>query len=102
MRIIDLDATHWKTWEDFYAALLAALGAPDWHGDSVNALVDSMIWGEINKIDPPYRIVVRNVRNLPKDAVKEIYLAQKALAQGRADFQARKGYDIMVEFDVVE
>jgi len=82
MRVIELDATNWKTWEDFYAVLLGALVAPEWHGDSVNALVDSMIWGGINEIDPPYRIVVRNIQHLPKDAVDEINLAKDALARG--------------------
>jgi len=54
---VDLVATGWITALDFYEALLAALGAPEWHGRSVDALVDSMIVGRVNKIDPP--MVVR-------------------------------------------
>lgn len=45
MRIIDLNAENWKSILDFYDALLPALGAPAWHGHSVNAIIDSMIWG---------------------------------------------------------
>ena len=54
---VDLVAAEWVTALDFYEALLAALGAPEWHGRNVNALMDSMIFGGINKIDPP--MVVR-------------------------------------------
>ena len=54
---IDLVAAEWVTALDFYEALLAALGAPESHGRNVNALMDSMIFGGINKIDPP--MVVR-------------------------------------------
>jgi hypothetical protein len=37
MHIIDLEATGWKTPDDFYDALLPELGAPDWHGHTPNA-----------------------------------------------------------------
>ena len=53
MRIIDLSATNWKSTLDFYDALLAALGAPRGHGKSVDALIDSMVWGGMNKVEPP-------------------------------------------------
>jgi RNAse (barnase) inhibitor barstar len=42
MRIIELDAENWETAIDFYKALLPALGAPEWHGYSPDALIDSM------------------------------------------------------------
>ncbi|WP_244427195.1 barstar family protein [Methyloferula stellata] len=102
MRVIELDATNWKTWEDFYVALLGALGAPEWHGDSVNALVDSMIWGGINEIDPPYKFVVRNLRQAPSDVAEAVEDAKAALARGRADFRTRKGRDIIVDFEIID
>jgi RNAse (barnase) inhibitor barstar len=49
VNIIELDAKEWKTVHDFYDALLAALGAPEWHGDNVNALNDSIIGGASTK-----------------------------------------------------
>jgi RNAse (barnase) inhibitor barstar len=48
MRIIKLDARQWKTPLDFYDALLSALEAPEWHGRSINALIDSLWFGEIS------------------------------------------------------
>ena len=61
MRTIRLNAENWKTVLDFYDALLAALGAPDWHGASIDAMIDSMIWGGINDVDPPYTVQIQNL-----------------------------------------
>jgi RNAse (barnase) inhibitor barstar len=56
VREIVLDAGMWIGIDDFYAALLPALGAPDWHGRNLNALADSMVTGGINAVEPPYAI----------------------------------------------
>jgi RNAse (barnase) inhibitor barstar len=65
VKLIDLDANDWKTTEDFYDALISALGAPDWHGRSAVALVDTMLHDDVNKVVSPYRVEVRNSANLP-------------------------------------
>jgi Barstar (barnase inhibitor) len=85
MRLIKLDASGWKVPLDFYDALLAALEAPEWHGRSINALIDSMVWGNINAIEPPYRILVARTSNLPNAVKKELDDAISAIndAQGR-------------------
>jgi hypothetical protein len=67
MRIIDLDTTKWKEELDFYADLLRALEAPEWHGESVAALVDSMIYGRINAVEPPFVVRVFGAKRLPKE-----------------------------------
>jgi len=72
MRIIELNAENWRTALDFYSALLAALGTPKSHGRNLNALVDSMVWGEMNRIEPPYTIRIVRIDRLPKDARDEI------------------------------
>jgi RNAse (barnase) inhibitor barstar len=99
MNIITLDGSQWRSYEDFYRALFAALGAPDWHGDNVNALVDSMIWGGINKLEPPYTVRVTGVQSMPNEARNEVELARQALSAGRQDFRNRKGRDIEVSFE---
>lgn len=58
MTHLELDASEWFTPFDFYRALLTELGAPEWHGCSIDALVDSMIFGGINSVVPPYRLTV--------------------------------------------
>ena len=94
MKLIELDARDWRTVLDFYEALLVALGAPRWHGRNVNALIDSMIYGGINEVDPPYKILISETAKLPIDVNGEIAFA--ILAVGEA-----QGTDIVVEFQTI-
>ncbi len=93
MQTIELDATNWTTALDLYDALLAALGAPEWHGRNLNALTDSMIWGGINEVEPPYTIQIRGTAGLSKDVLDEIELAKRALSEARAQYRAVRGRD---------
>ena len=58
-----LDASDWRNALDFYDAILDALEAPPWHGRSPDALVDSVVWGGMSGLQPPYRIVVAGLAN---------------------------------------
>jgi hypothetical protein len=100
MRIIDLDGRRWRTALDFYQALLPALGAPSWHGESIDALIDSMVWGEINAVEAPYVVRIFNVEGLAQEVRDHIELASRAVEEGRADFRARKGYDVDVRVEI--
>jgi RNAse (barnase) inhibitor barstar len=97
MRVIELDAKSWSTVLDFYDALLAALGAPPWHGTNIDALIDSMVWGGINSVKPPYTIRVKNLSRSPTYVIKEVELAKRALSEARMDHQARSGGDVDVQ-----
>ncbi|WP_374651829.1 barstar family protein [Rhizorhabdus sp.] len=79
--LIQLDASEWLTPRDFYRALLAELGAPEWHGWSIDALIDSMIFGGINSVVPPYRLIVTGLSKAREDAASELSQAFAALAQ---------------------
>jgi RNAse (barnase) inhibitor barstar len=96
MHVIELNAENWKTAPEFYDAVLAALGAPKCHGRNLNALVDSMVWGGMNSIEPPYTIRILRADRIPKGVRDEIELAKDAIAQGHRDFRARRGSDIGV------
>ncbi len=85
---------------DFYNALLPALGAPKWHGESVDALIDSMIWGRINAIEPPYTIRIVGTQKLSKDVRDHINLVKEDLAGARKEFQERQGKDAEVNFEI--
>jgi len=69
MRELLLDASTWRSRDDFYDAFFNAVGAPSWHGRNLDALHDSIGSGEINKIEVPYRIVVRNLSSAGTDAM---------------------------------
>jgi len=100
MRIIELDASKWKTVLDFYHALLTSVGAPKWHSESPDALIDSMIWGGINAVEPPYTIRISGTATLPKDVRDEVDLVKQVLAEGRMDYRNRRGGDVEVAIEI--
>jgi RNAse (barnase) inhibitor barstar len=81
MNVVELDAQYWKTPADFHHALLGALGAPDWHGDSIPALIDSMIVGDINAVGLPLRVIATNLDRAGEEALNELVSAFSALSQ---------------------
>jgi hypothetical protein len=72
VRVLELDASDWKSIDDFYDALLLAVGAPAWHGRVPIALVDTMVMFQPgpNKITAPYRVEIQNSDDMPP-SVKE-------------------------------
>jgi hypothetical protein len=96
MRTIGLDATKWKTVIDFYHALLASIGAPARHGQSPDALVDSMIWGGINAVEPPYTVRISGLSAAPKEVHDHVELVRGMLAEGRIYRKRHNGDDVEV------
>ncbi|NRB81898.1 MAG: barstar family protein [Saccharospirillaceae bacterium] len=43
-----------KSEDHFYELFLPQLNAPDWHGDNLNALNDSLVTGDIMGSAPPW------------------------------------------------
>lgn len=99
VRIIDLNATKWKTVIDFYDAVLAAVGAPKGHGKSPDALIDSMVWGGMNAVEPPYTIRISGAASLPKEVRDHVEVAKAAVAKGRMDYRRRRGGDVDVAIE---
>lgn len=63
MRTIELDASTWTSEQDFYDVFFTAVGAPDWHGSNLDAVEESIRDGDINEVNPPYRIrIVRTAK----------------------------------------
>ena len=60
MKELVLDGSGWVKEDDVYDAFFVAVGAPPWHGRNFDALIDSIATGDINAIEVPYRIVIRN------------------------------------------
>jgi hypothetical protein len=99
-RVVELDASNWTNVLDFYESILARLGAPPEHGRSVDALVDSMVWGGMNKVEPPYTIKIRNTDGVCRDLLAEIALVTNAIAAARSEALKRTGHDVDVRFEV--
>lgn len=96
MRIIELDAAKWKTVLDFYDAFLAAIGAPEWHGKSPDALIDSMVWGGINAVEPPYTVRISGLSAAPQEVRNHVQLVSDVLVDGRIYRKRHRGDDVKV------
>ena len=66
MYVIRLDASQWRTPQDFYSALLPELEAPRWHGRNLDALYDSFC-GDINGVEPPFVVEVQGAAQLTSE-----------------------------------
>jgi hypothetical protein len=91
MQTIELDASEWNTSDDFVNALKVAISAPDWHGSSANAFVDSMGTGGINDVEPPYVLRVVNARYLGQDVIEPVAAISSAVEKRRLYEAARTG-----------
>jgi hypothetical protein len=94
MRLIEVDASQWKRKLDFFEGMLAALGAPAWHGRSVNALVDSVIYGGINSCEPPFKLRVTGTSNLSPE-VRDILAYAISFLREEAELKNTK-----IEFEI--
>jgi RNAse (barnase) inhibitor barstar len=101
MRIIELNAKNWRTWQDFYNALLVALGAPEGHGRNLNALIDSMVWGGMNTVEAPYTIRISETEKLSKDVLAEIDEVKLALASACTEGRELGRGDVEISFEIV-
>ncbi len=70
MRELILDASVWKTKDDVYDSFFKAVGSPEWHGRNLDALNDSIVGGQINAVEIPYRLIVRRYSHVGEGARK--------------------------------
>jgi hypothetical protein len=70
-RYIDLDAKNCKSNLDFLKLLRDAVGSPEWQGDSVDAFIDTMLFGGA-ELQTPYTLRVQGTSSLPAGLASEI------------------------------
>ncbi|BBM04000.1 barstar family protein [Microbulbifer sp. GL-2] len=63
---ITVDWKQIESEDDFYNIFLSQVKAPDWHGRNLDALIDSIVTGDINSIEPPYTIHNLNTGFAPR------------------------------------
>lgn len=97
---IELDASTWKTAQDFRRALKTAIEAPEWHGDIVGAFLDSIFGGGMNALKPPYVIKVVNTADLVPEVRETLQDFSSAIAETRARRLARIGEDVAVRLEI--
>ena len=99
MRIIELDAAGCKTPKQFAAALRDAIEALPGHGSSVESFVDSMIFGTMSNVAPPYTVRVTNLETAEVEAFA--HRLAEALGQARLENRTRRGEDVEVVLRIV-
>ena len=100
MRIVELDASGWETISDYCKALRRAIQAPEGHGCSIDAFLDSMIWGGMSTISPPYTVRVRNLAKAPTPIVDEVKLLKRSLEEARTERLEQRGQDVNVQLEI--
>jgi hypothetical protein len=100
-RIIEIDASQWKTVIDFLTALRTAVGSPHQHGWSPDAFIDSMIWGGINELEAPYAIHIVGSDQAPQEVRDYIDLMVSVLAEARRWKLENRGEDTDVSLSVL-
>jgi RNAse (barnase) inhibitor barstar len=95
MKEINLDASAWRQRDDFYNALLTALGAPPWHGRNLDALNDSIGGDDINAVRLPFQIRITNTVSTPPELLR--YLQQ--FAELVTDLRTRNSQEIHLTLD---
>ena len=82
---IHLDGRSWQSADDFYAAYLTAVGAPEWHGHNLDALWDSLTGGDINQRNPPFRIRIRGLEQMGPEAKQTMERFASLVEQAKAE-----------------
>lgn len=100
MDIIEIDAKGWKSPLDFCQAIFVFVGAPDWNGTSIQAILDLLIWDNLCEKKPPYVMKIKNTSGLSKIILQEIMLLQSSILDARAESQFRRGYDVNVSIEI--
>ena len=100
--IIDLDASGWENALNFYNALLEAFEAPGQHGKNVNGVIDSVIYGGINRVNPPLVVRFHGTQRASVDVRLEIEFVRDEIAKARSERLRSQGKDTPVEFEVID
>ena len=100
MRIVELDAKDWADVIDFYNAMKRALCSSPGHGSSPDAWIDSMIYGGMNALEPPYVIRITGTANCNDELKTEIVLLSNAIREARVWRLKHYGDDVNVSFEI--
>lgn len=63
-----LNGAEWTCKDDVYTSFFRAVEAPAWHGRNFDALRDSIEIGQINNVEPPYRVIIQNYSQIGAEA----------------------------------
>ena len=100
VRVIRVDASKWMQPSDVDQAFKVALRSPAWHGNGGDAWIDSMIYGGMNEIDPPFRIEIDGTEEFDKATLYYLMLLQCMIGYARLEKKNNTGVDTDVSIAV--
>jgi hypothetical protein len=100
MLVIELDATNWRSWQDFCNALKAAVGSCEGHGDGIDAWIDSIIYGGMNSVEAPYVVRISGTANCGATLKEELTEFSEAIREARVWKLKHYGIDVDVSFQI--
>lgn len=101
MKVVEIDASACRTVKQFAAELKRAIHAIEAvHGDSVDAFVDSMVFGVMSDLAPPYVVRVTGLKR-GSDPERFARTLANAIGQARVERRTRKGEDVEVSLQIV-
>jgi hypothetical protein len=98
MNVIEIDASRCWNRKEFARLLQDAIQALPGHGSSIEAFVDSMVFGTMSELAPPYRIVV--LGDLRPEVQAFAADLSNAIGQARLERRTRRGDDVEVSLKV--
>jgi RNAse (barnase) inhibitor barstar len=96
-REIVIDGMGWASIVDFSNALKLFLRSPPWHGDSIDAFIDSIVYGSMNEIEAPFRIKLVNAHGWPEELRRQV----REYIDCISDAAAREGRLSEIFFEVI-
>jgi hypothetical protein len=100
MLVIELDARGWRSIHDFDDALKMALRSCDGHGDSIDAWIDSIIYGGMNAVEAPYLVRITGTANCDASLKEYLMTFSEAISRARAWKLKHYGTDVNVSFRI--
>ena len=98
MKCIEIDVAACRNPKEFGKVLQEAILALPGHGSSIEAFVDSMVFGTMSELSPPYRIVV--LGDLRPEVRAFAADLSNAIGQARVERRRRRGDDVEVSLKV--
>ena len=94
MKTIEIDVAACRNPKEFGRVLQEAILALPGHGSSIESFVDSMVFGTMSELSPPYTIVVTGDLKPPVRAFAADL--SNAIGQARLERRTRRGDDVEV------
>lgn len=86
MKIIELDLTGCKYWDDLHNRIRKAFGFPEWYGENWDAFWDLM-WSECDAD----KLVIKGEHTMPKEFAEELAIMHEILERSKKNSEER-GY----------